>query len=270
MNKIGAFIGAGCGLFLLSAARAQVVYSSNFAGETSGFTAGGVISSLTTVTLPTDSGGLNSVNNAVWLGRIGAGVNKDPASQEIANLNVTGLTAGRQYRVAFDLFIGGSWDGALATAPYAPDIWSFSVNATTLVNTTFSNVQQGVDAGADSRQNYSPTTYNGISANDPLFLRFTGAAASFYDPGANYLLDYSIYYFGRGAGNPVLTFTATGTSAALQFVRSSGSTDSADEYWALNNVQVSGITAAPEPGPVALMAVGLLLPIALYARCRRT
>jgi hypothetical protein len=52
----------------------------------------------------------------MWLGRLGhnvakvASVNGGP-SDEIVGLNRTGLTAETIYTVAFDLFIGGYWDG---------------------------------------------------------------------------------------------------------------------------------------------------------------
>ena len=38
---------------------------------------------------------------------------------------------------------------------------------------------------------------------------------------------YGIYYFSHGAGNPVLTFTAGGSSATLEWARYSGGSNSA-------------------------------------------
>ncbi len=230
---------------------AQVIFSNDFESNTSGFTASGSLTTLDRTSLPTDSGGLGSANQSMWLGPLGSGIAKNGSSDEIVTLNLSGLTIGQVYSIAFDLFVGASWDGSASF--YGPDSWRLVVDGTALVNTTFSNGQQGVNFGAYSPQRYSDTTYT--STIGPDFNRFTGADASFsLNQDGNYAFDYAIYYFGHGSGNPTLTFAATGTTAAVQFARYGQTPDSGDEYWALNNVQVSIV---PEPSSLCLVMVGV-------------
>lgn len=239
-----------------SAARGDTIYFSNdFETNTTGFTAGGSLSSLSRVSLPTDSGGLASVNQSMWLGKLGDGVAKSGGSDELVTLNVSGLTTGQSYDVKFDLFIGASWDGS--AGGFGPDSWRFSVDGARLVDTTFTNGDQGVEYGAFSPQKYSDTTYTDPT-NPTNFGKFTGADASFSNGafGGPYGGNYSIYRFGRGAGNPVLSFTATGSSAVLEFARYGNTSDSSDEYWALDNVQVSqpGVNAVPVPSSLVMLS----------------
>ena len=241
---------AAVAILSAASAHAQVVYSNNFESNTNGFTASGSLSSAGRTSLPTDNGGLGSANQSMWLGRLGQGVTKG-ATPEIVTLTLSGLLPGQVYAIGFDLFIGASWDGSESSI-YGGDSWRLTVNGNMLVNTTFSNVQQGVNAGAYSPQRYSDSTYTSTMGAD--FNRFTGADVSFsVNQNGNYAPDYAIYYFGRGAGNPFLTFTASGTTAVLEFARYSGTSDSADEDWALDNVQVSVV---PEPSVVWLFAAG--------------
>jgi hypothetical protein len=230
---------------------AAIVFSNDFESDTSGFTAGGSLTSLTRVSLPTDSGGLASANQSMWLGRLGSGVAKSGSADEIVTLNLAGLTLGQQYTVAFDLLLGSSWDGS-ASPPYGPDSWRFAVNGTRLVNTTFTNGNQGQEYGAFSPQRYSDATYTSLIGPD--FGKFTGADASFTTGGTNYAQHYGLYRFGRGIGNPVLVFTATGAGAVLEFARFGNTTDSADEYWALDNVQVANIVV-PEPSSIGICSL---------------
>jgi hypothetical protein len=207
----------------------------------------------------------------MYLGEIGAGVAKSTTTQEIASLTLNGLTVGKQYNVAFNLFIGASWDGYSIPGQYGPDYWSLTADGTSLIDTTFSNLKQGVNAGAISQQNYSPTTYSSALGTDPTFDRGTGAAVAYFVSGTDYGQDYTIYDFGNGAGNPVIDFTADSATETLDFARSSGSTDSSDEYWALNNVQVTGIGGAgtaPEPGALPFLFAGTL-PVGIVAVRRR-
>jgi hypothetical protein len=215
-----------------------------------------VLPALTRTSLPTDGGGLSSPNQSMWLGRLGEGIAKSNSNVEIVDLPLSGLTPGQTYTVAFDLLIGASWDGA-ATG-YGPDAWYFAVNGTRLVDTYFSNGDQGIDYGAYSPQRYSPTHY--ADPNGPDEPAFTGAAYSRKE-GPGYSGYYGIYYFSHGAGNPVLTFTPSGTSATLEWARYSPPPnfgDSADEYWALDNVVVTGV---PEPSGAWLAVAGALLTI---------
>jgi hypothetical protein len=246
-------------------ARADVtVFQNDFETGTSGFTAGGALPALTTTSLPTDGGGLGSANPSHWLGRLGANVAKSSTNVEIVDLQLSGLQTGAVYTVRFDLLIGASWDGA--ASGYGPDAWYFAVNGNRLVDTYFSNGDQGIDYGAYSPQRYSDTHY--ADPNGPNLPAFTGAEFHRKD-GPGYSGYYGIYYFSHGAGNPTLSFTATGPTAQLEWARYSGANnfgDSGDEYWALDNVAVTTTAAIPEPGSAGLLWVGAGL---LLARRRR-
>jgi hypothetical protein len=259
-------------LGLSAVASAQIVYFNDFETNTHGFTFGGSLSSLSRVTLATDSGGPTSVNTSTWLGKLGAGVDKSPSSFEIAQLNLAGLNAGASYSVSFDLLIGASWDGAANS--YGPDSWRLTADGVTMVDTIFANGAQGINFGAYSPQRYTDTSYT--NPNGPDVARFTGAD-QFWSANIDgrYADDYSIYYFGHGAGNPILTFTASSSTAVLQFSRYGATFDSSDEYWALDNVTVTGsnpisppvTSAVPEPSTYALM--GALALVGIVASRRR-
>lgn len=240
-------------VLLTGHADAATVYSNNFESNTTGFSNAGVLPALTRTSLPTDGGGLTSPNQSMWLGRLGESVAKGTSSKEIVNLTVSGLTPGNVYSVAFDLLVGASWDGA--ASGYGTDAWYFSVNGTRLVDTMFSNGDAGIDYGAYSPQRYTDSNY--ASPTGPDVGAFTGAEFS-RKQGPGYSGYYGIYYFSHGAGNPTLTFQATGTSASLEWARYSGGTnggDSSDEYWALDNVSVADV---PEPTSMTLAAIGIL------------
>jgi len=228
------------------------MYSNDFESDSAGFTNAGVLPALTRTSLPTDGNGLASANQSKWLGRLGEGVPKSPANLEIVNLTVSGLSPGQAYAVGFDLFTGASWDGA--AGGYGEDAWYFSVDGNRLVDTMFSNGDQGVDYGAYSPQRYTDTHY--ADPNPPDVGAFTGAEFSRKE-GPGYSGYYGIYYFGHGAGNPNLIFTATSASTTLEWARYSGNSnfgDSGDEYWALDNVIV---TVVPEPSTLVLGIAGL-------------
>lgn len=254
--------------FSIGHAHAAMIYQNDFETNTNGFTAGGVIPSLNRTSLPTDGAGMNSTNRSNWLGKIGAGIAKSNTREEIVTLQLSGLSAGTTYDVAFDLLIGASWDGSATF--YGQDSWRFSVDGTKLVDTTFSD-GNGSNMGAYSPQCYSDTTYLTTTSKSTTYCnkpRFTGA--EYYwsaNQSGNYANDYSVYFFGSGNGNPMLSFVAMGSSAVLEFARYTKSTgsgsDSGDEYWALDNVKVTGpdiqsINAIPEPGTLVLLALGLL------------
>jgi hypothetical protein len=245
-------------------ANADIVFSNDFEANTTGFAPGGSIVALNTTSLPTDGGGLGSANQSKWLGRLGSGVAKSGSIDEIVTLNVTGLSAGQTYLVAFDLLVGTSWDGSAGF--YGPDSWRFAVDGVRQVNTTFTNGNQGQEYGAYSPQRYSDSTYNSLIGPD--FGKFTGADAFFTTGGTNYAQHYGIYRFGRGAGNPVLSFVATDGDALLEFARFGNTTDSGDEYWALDNVLVT--SAVPEPASLGLLALAIVCALAFRMRTRRS
>ena len=246
--------------FSIASASAGTVYSNDFQTPATAFNslaASGTLTSLTTTSLPADSGGISSTNQSTWLGPLGLNVAKSTATPEIVTLSLSGLVPNTSYNVSFDLLIGGSWDGS--AGGFGPDEWKLTAvsgpNNTPLVDATFSNC--GVTnqlCGANSPQSYSDATPLG-GLGSTTFAPETGADF-FSDSNSDYSQDYGIYYFGHGSGNPVLTFTAGASTATLTFQRVSGSTDSADEYWALDNVSVSGaiqssICSATNPAPIS-------------------
>lgn len=264
------------GLSALSAAtQAAVIYSNNFessATATDSLVASGTLTTLGTASRPTDSAGLSSANQSQWLGLMGASVAKSSSTGEVVTLSLGGLSAGATYRVDFDLFIGASWDGS--ASGYGPDainvVAASGALSTTLLNATFANGAQGINFGAYSPQTYSDATPVVADADmQPYsayaFARFTGADESFSrNDGNTYADDYSIYRFGSGAGNPVLSFVAGASTATITFMRPPGTSDSGDEYWALDNLVVSGVAGSttpgnnvPEPTSLALLAVAL-------------
>lgn len=220
-------------------ASAITVYSNDFESNATGFTNAGVLPPLTRTSLPRDGGGLSSPNQSMWLGRLGEGVAKSTVNTEIVDLTLSGLTPGQVYTVEFDLLIGASWDGA--AGGYGADAWYFSADGVRLVDTMFSNGDQGVDYGAYSPQRYSDTHY--ANPTSPDVGAFTGAEF-FRKAGPGYSGYYGIYYFSHGAGNPLLAFTAGGASATLEWARYCGGQnfgDGGDEYWALDNVIVNAV-----------------------------
>ena len=232
---------AGCLLLAIpTTATAQVVYSNDFETSTTGF------SSSSTDTLPTTSGGFASTPTSTFLGRFASGT---------VDLSLTGLTVGRQYRVGFDLFIGASWDGN--STAFGPDNWRLGVTGNSdLVNTTFINLVPADGALNDFTQNYSDSNPVGPGSN----ARFAGADVSF--AGSSINDRYAIYKFSNGGGNPDLTFTATNANTTITFA-GVGLQDTGDEFWAIDNVIVSGISA-PEPS-----AFVLLLPILSILAAKR-
>src|SRR5688572_28663693 len=130
---------------------AATVFSNDFETNTAGFSSSGSLPALTRTSLPTDSGGLGSPNQSMWLGRLGAGITKSGAVDEIVTLNVAGLVPGQPHFVEFDLLVGSSWDGS-AGSPWGPDKWRFAVDGVRLVDTTFTNGNAGQEYGAFSPQ----------------------------------------------------------------------------------------------------------------------
>ncbi len=255
---------SGIVAFVVSAPATSQLYANDFENAPtafSGWTAAGTLTGLSRISLPSDGGGITSPNQSMWLGPMGLGIGKSSTTSELATLSLTGLVPGVVYNVAFDLLIGGSWDGSAGT--YGPDQWKLTAasgaNTATLVNATFSNC--GVSnqlCGASSPQSYSDATpLAGANGN---FAPETGADF-FSDVSSNYSQDYGIYYFGHGAGNPVLSFTAGAPTATLTFERLPiASGDSADEYWALDNIIVTTVnTGNGLSGPVTVTTSGTVV-----------
>jgi len=212
-------------------ANATIIYSNDFETNTNGF------STTATGLLPSYITGVTSN----WLG------GDRSLSNTSISLTLTGLTVGNVYDIAFDLFIGGSWDGSWT---FGPDFFSLhSSSDGFLVQATFVNDYPMGLSG--KKQTYSDATPLGDGG------LFTGRS------GVDVVMGDPIYYFGHGAGNPMLSFTAGNMTEFLTF----GSSDAqgiSDEIFALDNVVVSSRSAAvntpsvPEPAPLALLGLGLM------------
>ena len=197
---------AACGSGSSSPAPTKtIIYSNDFETNTAGFDIAD------TQFLPNDSTG----GGSTYLGR------RTPGSN-LTVLTLTGLTPGAIYNLAFDLYIGGTWDGSLS---FGPDTFTLSTSSSgILVNATFRNAFP--IGNPTPSQTYSDATPLG---NGGLFRTREGADVELGEP---------IYHFGRGAGNPLLSFTAAGTTEVITF-RSVDAQGINDEFFALDNVVVS-------------------------------
>ncbi len=233
-------VAAGCvaSLCCPTVAQAQVVYSNDFETNTNGF------NTASTSLLPTDSQGFGVSPESTYLGRFANGT---------ASLSLTGLEIGTTYTVEMDLFIGATWDGS-------QDVFQLGVQGGSfLVNSSFGNF------GAQSYSDATPATGPGSA-----FAALTGADFFNLSPGNN-TNRYAIYSFSKGAGNPTLQFTSIATTAQLDFT-GVGLQDVTDEYWAVDNVVVSGpgVVSVPEAGAGALASIGTsMLAVGAFITRRR-
>lgn len=205
-------------IFLPSAAQAEeVVYSNNFeSGSPLGF------SSSSIDTTP--------VGNRRFLGQFG---------HQTVTLNLNDLPTHATATVSFKLFIIGSWDGN--DPSYGSDVWNLSADGTSLLNTTFSNIEGRVQ----NRQTY-PGTFPGGD-----FAAQTGAAEKD-------TLGYGSDFFTDSVYNLSYTFAHSAGSLRFNF---SGASGVMDESWGLDDVSISvnGDSTPPPPAPVPEPATMLLL-----------
>jgi hypothetical protein len=225
-------------------ARAGVVYSNDFESNTANF-------SSTSRTVRPTTGDPDGPTSR-FLGRFGTGD---------VTLDLTGLTDGQTYSVRFDLFVGATWDGSYGSSA-GPDVFKLTTGTETLVDASFGYATSEINGVQPFRQSYSDETpVNG----DPYFAQFYGRTGADVNHFSSTLREnYSIYYFGHGAGNPILTFTASGASERLTFSGLSLQSQS-DEFWAIDNVSIASV---PEPSSIAMSAIGLAA-AGLYGRRRR-
>lgn len=203
-----------------SPARAVTIYSNDFETNSAGFDIS------VRNTFPSDAVG----GTSTYLGRRTPGTNN-------AVLTLTGLIPGVPHDLDVDVFLGGTWDGSLV---FGPDFFSISTSSSgTLVNATFRN---GAIGNPTPSQTYSDATPLG---NGGLFRTREGSDVELGEP---------IYYFGHGAGNPVLSFTPSGTTETITF-HASDFQGITDEFFALDNVVVSVV---PEPSSLLLGALSLV------------
>ncbi|MDX2035536.1 MAG: hypothetical protein SFX72_02705 [Isosphaeraceae bacterium] len=205
----------------ITPALAGTVYSNDFETNTNGF------SSASTTVLPTDAGGFSSAQNSRMLGRF---------ANDTVTLSLSGLIPGIVHTVAFDLFIGASWDGN--DTSFGPDRWQLTVAGIDLVDATFANLSGSTQSYSDATPT-GPGTHAASTGADVVFV----AGLSVFDR-------YSIYSFSKGARNPVLTFTPLASTASLSFEGSSLQAVG-DEFWAIDNVEITTATVVPEPSTLA-------------------
>jgi hypothetical protein len=182
-----------------------IVYSNDFETNTTGFDV------TPTETLPSDAdGGVSK-----YLGQ------RSPISTN-AVLTLVGLTPGATYRLAFDLYVGGTWDGS---GTFGPDPFTVTSSSSgVLVNATFRNGFPKDD----------PTPSQSYSDGTPL----DDGGLFPTRAGADVKNDEAIYYFGHGAGNPVLSFKAQAATETITF-HSVDAQGVGDEFFALDNVVVT-------------------------------
>jgi hypothetical protein len=160
-------------------------------------------------------------------------------AEQPVSLTLDNLIAGEEYEVTMSLVLGGTWDGN--AAGIGPDL--FRVSA---------------DGNLIFEQSY-------------FFQDRSGATSRVLGFGPN----LSGNALGQGTGptgsQTPLRFIATGTSAILTF-QAPNSEPVDNEWWSLDNVQVTGkrngpfTRNIPEPGSLALV---LLAPLGLLLRKRR-
>lgn len=197
-----AFTGIAFVAFSISAPAALVPYFNDFEANANGFNV-----SARELLSVTDTGTTSNL-----LGRFSNGS---------ATLSLEGLIPGLTYNVGFELYIGATMDGN--------EGWALITGAgETLVNTSFGNF---------GNQGYSDTSF-GLGATGS-FAPKTGADVSgLLVPGDNFD-DFTIYYFGKGAGNPSLSFVAPITGIQTLVFLGAGMQPATDEFWALDNVTVA-------------------------------
>ena len=145
-------------------------------------------------------------------------------ANEPVKLSLSNLPAHGKVVVEMDLYIVDSWDGSNTSKPgNGPDIVTITVGGTTVLHSTFSNVN-GV---ADHRQSY-PDSYPG-----PLHDAATGAFSKntlgYTGGSANHNED-SIYRFRFEVDH-------TASSIVIQ-VKGTNITPPPDEWWGIDNIRV--------------------------------
>lgn len=201
-SRIGQLAATGIALVVLSVStHAAVVYSNDFEANANGFSLTSRVALLNASTGSTTS---------MFLGRF---TNDSPT------LTLAGLTPGATYSVGFELYIGATMDGN--------EPWTLKTGSGgTLINTTFANF---------GGQNYSDTNF--LAPPGVQFPPKTGADVG-QDLASN-TDDFTIYYFGKGTGNPILSFVAPATGSQTLIFAGAGMQEPADEFWALDNVIVT-------------------------------
>ena len=219
---IGVLFVAASSVLAISPAGAGVVYSNDFETNTDGFDVMDTSSQFSD-----EMGGTSTF----------LGIASPPTTSAV--LTLTGLNPGTTYYLAFDLALGGSWDGSLS---FGPDFFSLTTTpAGTLIDATFRN---GFPIGDPTPgQTYSDATPLGDGG---LFRTREGADVELGTP---------VYFFGRGDGNPNPSFVAADTIETVSFTATDAQGVS-DEYFALDNVEV---TTVPEPAHVLLLLTGALV-----------
>lgn len=216
---------AAVSVLAVTPAGAGVVYSNDFETNTDGFDVMDTSSQFSD-----EMGGTSTF----------LGIESPPTTSAV--LTLTGLNPGTRYYLAFDVLIGGTWDGSLS---FGPDFFTLTTSsAGILIDATFRN---GFPIGdLTPGQTYSDATPLGDGG---LFRTREGADLELALP---------VYFFGRGDGNPTPSFVAADTTETISFVATDGQ-GASDEYFALDNVEVSTV---PEPAHALLLLTGALVLLA--------
>lgn len=170
---------------------------------------------------------------------------------ESVTLTLSGFVVGQSASLSFDFLALDSWDGSTGGGVSGPDQFTVKAGATTLLDASFSVLDEG---------GYQQTYSAGNPLGGPLVAAYTDAdevdslaAHTFYGS--------AVYKFDGSGANSGFSFVATSGTMTFTFT-GSGLQGVGDEGWAIDNVRVVQ-NAAAVPGPVAA------LPFALMALRRR-
>lgn len=143
-------------------------------------------------------------------------------------LTLGGLPSHTQITLSFDLYLFSTWDGN--NAVYGPDSFSISSSAPAIGGSwTFTNHQP---EGQSYPQAVPTENYGGLG-----------------NMGATYV------YRGLGPLGDGASWTAAHTDGAFS-ITFGGPTTQTDEWWGIDNIQVT-VTPVPEPAAALLLIAGL-------------
>lgn len=170
---------------------------------------------------------------------------------QTTELSLTGLPYPGTATVAFDLYVIGTWDGNAPMPEAGPDIWSFGVGATKLIETTFG---QWYGFSNDYGQAYPGEYPTGVypfrsGASSINSLGYTG---SYWDSSGDSIYSLS-FTFPYGTNDLALNFSGNLSDVAP------------NENWGIDNIQVS-VSPVPEPSTMLLLGAGLLGGVRLRRR----
>jgi len=173
---------------------------------------------------------------------------------ESLTLSLNNMILGDSISISFDLLLFGTWDGSSAPNPVnSPDIFSLSANNNQLLNATFSNIDSQLPGWTYSLLQSYPDDF-GQGTNPALTGSYYFAdtfSASGCDNGTGICTGASNLSTCGGGGVSVYrinkTFYNNSTSINIEFSSNLGGTEiiandgGCDEYWSIDNVEVSSL-----------------------------